>query len=152
MCLYMIAFRTYFYNLKFSGDFENWTTSLQFFRLPCNNHLHQVSILTYLHLYLHHLPKSRIMISIKVGMVGFGPTEFLMCWFYRPVPIHHLSSTPIISSLIRNRTLLSGLKVQSIHQQCFEGICVIPQGFEPWILQPKWSVLPLHYGTILLSY
>lgn len=28
--------------------------------------------------------------------VGFEPTVFLMCWFYRPVPIHHLSSPPII--------------------------------------------------------
>lgn len=31
-----------------------------------------------------------------VGVVGFEPTAFLMCGFYRPVPIRHLSSTPIM--------------------------------------------------------
>ena len=33
-----------------------------------------------------------------VGGVGFEPTVFLMYWVYSPVPIHHLSSPPIISS------------------------------------------------------
>ena len=32
-----------------------------------------------------------------VGVVGFEPTAFLMCGFYRPVPIRHLSSTPIFT-------------------------------------------------------
>ena len=44
----------------------------------------------------------------------------------------------MLCSPIRNRTLLSGLKVQSIHHQCFGGIfakveVVLPQGLEPWI-------------------
>ena len=41
--------------------------------------------------------------------------------FYRPLL---LCTHYILSSPIRNRTLLSGLKVLSIHHQCFGGICV----------------------------
>ena len=37
------------------------------------------------------------LICFCVGVVGFEPTEFLMCGFYRPVPIRHLSSTPIFT-------------------------------------------------------
>ena len=44
----------------------------------------------------------------------------------------------MLCSPIRSRTLLSGLKVLSIHHQCFGGIfakveIVLPQGLEPWI-------------------
>lgn len=44
----------------------------------------------------------------------------------------------MLCSPIRSRTLLSGLKVQSIHHQCFGGIfakveVVLPQGLEPWV-------------------
>ena len=53
--------------------------------------------------------------------------------FYRPLL---LCTHYILSSPIRNRTLLSGLKVLSIHHQCFGGIfakveVVLPQGLEP---------------------
>lgn len=47
-----------------------------------------LKILEILVLPLHYTHKR------LVGWVGVEPTPFLMYWFYRPAPIHHLSSHP----------------------------------------------------------